>query len=231
MANYVTNRVIVKGDDESVLKFINLGLKGSGLKPSDSVAEGFKRLKEEARVKSNVVLEDGKRKALYESMLTMGTFYQMPDTFLLHDTTNRNIPNAAAYQRRRYGVAGWYDYNNLKRFGCKWDAPLEDAELLKSDSGKWCVSFFIETPWSYPYLWLSAIKRDSGCDIYLASYEESDAWCFWGKLDESDHDYLQELDSLREAIEDDSDWDRYFDDRDEVCQRMMADCECEALCG
>ena len=61
-------------------------------------------------------------------------------TFPLTDEVIARYKNAADYQKRKYGVVGWYDFN-CKYFGTKWDAcDIEvDGDM---------VTFL--TAWSFP---------------------------------------------------------------------------------
>ena len=145
------------------------------------------------------------------------------------DTTNyaKDFPKVAAYQKRKFGVVGWYDYNCFKRFGCKWDAQLckpsiSQARLTK----KYVISFEVETPWSYPQLWMEQIKAKTGCEVYIASIEESDMWLFWSEVDGDEHSYSPKLEEKAKELADD-DYDGYWEFRENLYECAVSDCVCE----
>lgn len=229
MPNWVQNTICVKGNEKQILDFINLGLLGSKLAPATDVEEGFDRLIDKGRNKTSKVTKKGNVVVTYDKRLTMGTFFPMPTTFLKTDTTNyaKDFPKVAAYQKRKFGVVGWYDYNCFKRFGCKWDAQLckpsiSQARLTK----KYVISFEVETPWSYPQLWMEQIKAKTGCEVYIASIEESNMWLFWSEVDGDEHSYSPKLEEKAKELADD-DYDGYWEFRENLYECAVSDCVCE----
>ena len=160
MPNWSYNTVCIKGKKDAMQKLINNGLENSGLEPTNDIEKDFDNLLNNATVKcvDNI---DGKLEIDYKKGLTARTFMPMPDTFLLHDTTN--YPNAyptevCQEQIEKYGALGWYDYNCLT-LGTKWDFDLQDAELMETPDGKWQIIFYCETAWSTPDAWCINIKK------------------------------------------------------------------------
>lgn len=228
MPNWVQNTICIKGEERQILDFINLGLRGSKLDPATDVEEGFNRLIEKACHKSSKMSKKGNVRVVYDKHLTMGTFFPMPTTFLLYDTTNypNKFPKAVAYQKRRYGAVGWYDYNAFVRFGCKWDAELANPTITKArHTQKYVITFEVETPWSYPQLWMEKIKAMTGCEVYIASIEESDMWLFWGEVDGEPTEYLARLEEKSNNVTDDN-YEEYWEFRDTLYECAVSDCVC-----
>lgn len=51
-----------------------------------------------------------------------------PELIQEYEKYVRGHKRAKAYQQKKYGVVGWYDWN-VKYYGCKWDEKLENWEL------------------------------------------------------------------------------------------------------
>ena len=229
MPNWVKNTICIKGDEAQILSFINMGLVGSKLAAATDVAEGFDRLVTNGCNKTSKMSKNGNVRVVYNKGLTMRSFFPMPTTFLLYDTTNyaNKYPKAAKYQKDKYGVVGWYDYN-LKTLGCKWDAELENPSLsVAKVSKKYVVSFEVETPWSYPQLWMEQIESKTGCEVYIASIEESDMWLFWSRLGGDEHSYLPQLEEKAREV-DDNNYEELLEYRDTLYECAVSDCVCTA---
>jgi hypothetical protein len=131
--------------------------------------------------------------------ITMRSWLPMPKTFKEWDTTNnmdtfewfshdKNLPQeelhkeyekyvrgykrACQYQRDKYGVVGWYDYNCLT-LGCKWDAELKCLSILEETKDTIIIAFTLETAWSMPKPFLQHLTT-FGVNVMTHSIEEGD---------------------------------------------------------
>lgn len=194
MPNWTYGSYAIKGKKENVLNFLNEGLKNSKLKPQSSCSMAVDVLLTNAKTKTyNVVSSsiNNPRKVIYGNGLTLDTFRPMPDTFIMWDTTNykKELKNIAKYQKRKYGVIGWYDYGIEKLRGVKWDTDLSNFRLSYEDDNIAVVEFDADTAWTYPFLWLEWVKNTFNVNVLLCVHEESNSFNFYGEIDECEKDF------------------------------------------
>ena len=77
----------------------------------------------------------------------------------------RGYKRAKAYQQKKYGVVGWYDWN-VENYGCKWDEKLENWELKCERDDSIVLSAQMETPWAVPMAFIEYINQIEGITIY-----------------------------------------------------------------
>ena len=123
MPNWCNNNLSISGDKKDIFNlFKDVGFRGRNTKQLDNF--------------------------LAEKVINLTSWFPTPKTYLKWDTTNRKRPkkidesdqqyeiyckgydNAKKYQKRKYGVVGWYDYN-YANLGCKWDAELEYIQIAE----------------------------------------------------------------------------------------------------
>ena len=86
----------------------------------------------------------------------------------------KGYKNAVKYQKRKYGIVGWYDYH-CHIWGTKWDAAVEFCSVIVLDNEKFELVLRTETAWSAPYRWLDYIKQQfPDLDIVISSVNEGD---------------------------------------------------------
>ncbi|MBR1834191.1 MAG: hypothetical protein IJ785_01590 [Bacteroidales bacterium] len=193
MPNWCNNNYAVKAATKNVLNFVNEGLKNLGMETKDNISDAIRSL------------WDGKNE------VTMATFRPIPGTFTKYDTTNekmrrgaldwdtkeplfksddeyetycREYDEAVKYQEETYGVVGWYDYNCLVAFGCKWDCDVALESFCIDDSkGITTILMSGDTPWYFPDLWLLYIKKRFNLNVYVSSHEEFNGFNAFGEID------------------------------------------------
>ncbi len=88
----------------------------------------------------------------------------------------RGYRRAVAYQKKKYGVVGWYDWA-AKHHGCKW-AAFEQWKCLKDENGILCLSSEVESPWGPPITFFEYMNALDGITVYAYGHEA----CYWGYM-------------------------------------------------
>ena len=139
MPNWVTNNIVVIGNEDCMKKFLS------------SITEEKESLQE--------MVDD-----LSKKELKLSSFKPIPEDFHIEiDTTNHpdKYPEIATYQKEHYGVVGWYEFN-LMWFGCKWDVGVKVEMLVKCDNKDlYELHISTETPWSPPTNWLLTLRMEN----------------------------------------------------------------------
>lgn len=142
------------------------------------------------------------------------------DSPVVTEETIKKFKAATAYQKKRYGVIGWYDFG-LKYWGTKWNASFDISRLSDTEVR---VEVF-DTAWSAPLEFFEAIAKKFGLYIdMLSHYEDCDNRCFI--IDpEGDGEYYGDIDYtemrdefLRRVDEDDT-----LTDEQKVIRRSTVD--------
>ena len=96
----------------------------------------------------------------------------------------RGYKRAKAYQAKKYGAVGWYDWN-CKNYGCKWSMEIERWAVVKETDDCFCLSAFTETPWAPPIAFFDFLNKKEGITIYAYCFEPF-AWACMcnGRTDE-----------------------------------------------
>lgn len=96
----------------------------------------------------------------------------------------RGYKRAKAYQAKKYGAVGWYDWS-CKNYGCKWSGEIERWAVVKETDDCFCLSAFTETPWSPPIAFFDFLNKKEGITIYAYCFEPF-AWACMcnGRTDE-----------------------------------------------
>lgn len=96
----------------------------------------------------------------------------------------RGYKRAKAYQAKKYGAVGWYDWN-CKNYGCKWSMEIERWAVVKETDDCFCLSAFTETPWSPPIAFFDFLNKKEGITIYAYCHEPFEWACLCnGRTDE-----------------------------------------------
>lgn len=160
MPNWADNRIIVSGDSEKIKKFLNDGVKNSA------------------------------------GNYHFGSWIPIPETYVKYDTTNhpygkglvvgekdcfsgivtteerlKEFIEATKYQKKTYGVIGWYDWN-VNNYGCKWDEDMELLERIDDNEKTECITFLTTTPWSSPIEFVRTIVQRYKFRITMYSHFE-----------------------------------------------------------
>ena len=88
----------------------------------------------------------------------------------------RGYRRAVAYQQKKYGVVGWYEWNS-KHYGCKW-AAFERWKCLKDENGILCLSAEVDSPWAPPVTFFKYMNSLEGITVYAYGMEA----CYWGYM-------------------------------------------------
>ena len=139
-----------------------------------------------------------------------------PELILEYEKHVRGYKRAKAYQQKKYGVVGWYDWN-CENYGCKWDEKLDNWELQCEREDFIVLSARIETPWSVPMAFIEYINQIEGITVY-AYGGETFAYFFSynGKTDkqvwkdpDKDHRYGRFKKAYENSEDYDPDWAPY----------------------
>ena len=96
----------------------------------------------------------------------------------------RGYKRAKAYQAKKYGAVGWYDWD-CKNYGCKWSMEIERWAVVKETDDCFCLSAFTETPWSPPIAFFDFLNKKEGITIYAYCFEPLEWACMCnGRTDE-----------------------------------------------
>ena len=125
---------------------------------------------------------------------------------------------AKAYQEKKYGAVGWYDYNCNVRLGCKWDATFDSRDLLEKD-GVYIFVFDTETPWYFPNLWCAYVQEKFGLEVRICAFEEGEMYNFYGRFDGKEVICDKEIEITHN--EDDEDWEEYYDELDNAKNELL----------
>lgn len=88
----------------------------------------------------------------------------------------RGYRRAVAYQKKKYGLVGWYDWA-VKHHGCKW-ASFERWHCLKDANGILCLTAEVESPWAPPITFFEYMNNMDGLTVYAYGREA----CYWGYM-------------------------------------------------
>ena len=88
-----------------------------------------------------------------------------PELIPLYRKYVKGYWRARAYQEKKYGWVGWYEWN-CSKFGCKWDMPLENWRCEKETGDSLCLSIVMETPWSPAHEFFVNINKIDGVTVY-----------------------------------------------------------------
>lgn len=81
---------------------------------------------------------------------------------------------AKIYQKKKYGVVGWYNYN-LLTLGCKWNCEF-DVINYTSD----LLEIRFDSPWETPYSWVQTMSNKYPDLEFIIYYiEETNDFCGW----------------------------------------------------
>lgn len=188
MPNWAYTNVTVKGTKKSIHDVIKLGLVNSGVAESEIPADlrkAFDLFLKEGKTKTADTKGDdyATREVIgikMENGITMQTFFPMPDSYILYDTTNKpnSAPESVLAEQEKLGAIGWYDYN-LRYLGTKWNAELEGIDLNESvnpDEDWATITFKTETAWSMPDRFFSRLTEAAPVIVIAEGTEESNAY-------------------------------------------------------
>lgn len=88
----------------------------------------------------------------------------------------RGYRRAVAYQKKKYGLVGWYDWA-AKHHGCKW-AAFEKWKCLKDADGILCLTAEVDSPWCPPITFFEYMNNLDGITVYAYGREA----CYWGYM-------------------------------------------------
>lgn len=213
MPNWVYNTIAIKGDNKSLLKFINKGLSNCNLSEETNLNSALNKLFNDGYVMKGCTTGTKDMEIKKCDGVRMSTWTPVPEIFSKYDTTNHpdDYPEIAKEQKEKYGVVGWYDYNIYVGFGCKWDTKIE----LDDHTDNYIV-FYTETPWSPPEIWLDKLAENfPDLEFIMMSTEESNA--FFSYLNSTTKECKE---FIPEEIEwDDENEDAYYEAyEDEICR-------------
>ena len=189
MPNWVYNTMSLKETKKGALKeFINDTLKKDGYNVQVSSGQDWL-----VRVSNNQLCDNYKG-------IWLSTFIKRPETDDLYDTTNypngerldigqkinigkqevivtdevvQLFKDATTEQLQKFGVVGWYAWNNMN-YGCKWDTCLtEITPEVNNVDGMECMKLTFYTPWSDPFpIYTFIFDNYPNLDLKIDVYEE-----------------------------------------------------------
>jgi hypothetical protein len=168
MPNWVSNTIRLTGSKPAIITFLN---------KAQNVKKINKSCSDEQFIKK--VMDFNK----YECSLS--SWRKCPKTFENLDTTNdmrkrdsidydthkplfnsdeeyqqycKKFNNVVKYQKRKYGIVGWYDYH-CHIWGTKWDSEVEIKSIQKKDNVNFELEVFTDTAWAPPVEWLNYLNE------------------------------------------------------------------------
>ncbi len=141
----------------------------------------------------------------------------------------RGYKRAKAYQKKKYGVVGWYDWNR-KNYGCKWPMPFLGWDVKKESEDSLCLHTQMQTPWSPPVAFCRFINNMEGLTVYMYGSETCEfGFSYNGKTDEAwvlepskEPNYKKRMRAYKAAHKNDEDYDPEHVEY-EVADEMIAD--------
>lgn len=189
MPNWVYNTMCLTETKKGALKeFINDTLKMDGYDVQVNSGQDW------LNKKNNNQLCDNYRG------IWLSTFIKRPETYDLYDTTNypngerlvlgqkihigeqevlvtdeviQSFKDATTEQLQKFGVVGWYAWNNMN-YGCKWDTCLtEITPEVNNVDGMDCMLLTFDTPWADPFpIYTFILNNYPNLDLKIDVYEE-----------------------------------------------------------
>lgn len=189
MSTYVSNRVIIKGSKEQILSMLNYGIKRRKMRPHTEISSACKVIKDTLATKQP---------------FTLRSFLPMPKTFIKNDTENEYFKHidAAHYQKRKYGVVGWYCYN-IKTLGTKWDSKFTDISFKEVNENETYLILEVTTPNTPPVEYCENIMKQFNVRVFIGSIELENNICFAKEIKGAYINFDEELDSIQEFISSD----------------------------
>lgn len=140
--------------------------------------EDVRKALQDYYLKNGIIVKNLDNKEAYKvrEQAARAMFPQYLDDY---EKYSREYDEAVEYQRKIYGVVGWYDWG-VKFRGTKWDANLTNWSVI--DHGDELIIYTdCETAWSYPSGWLETMQtRYPLLSFFCRAIEESG--CYNGFL-------------------------------------------------
>lgn len=189
MSSYVTNKVIIKGSKEQILAMLNYGIKRRKMRPHKEISSACKAIKDTLDTKQP---------------FTLRSFLPMPKTFLKNDTENEYFKHidAARYQKRKYGVVGWYCYN-IKTLGTNYDNKFTDISFEEVNDKENYIIFSVTTFNTPPIMYCEYIMNKFNVRVFLGSIELENNICFAQEIKGTYINFDEDLDNIQEFISSD----------------------------
>ncbi len=122
---------------------------------------------------------------------------------------SRGFRRAASYQKKKYGVVGWYDWN-CEHYGCKWDSDFERWKLKCERDDTIVLSAEMETPWAVPFPFFDHINQAEGITVYAYGGKQFSYFCTYnggtGEAVVKDPDEDSRYDQFKKAYEESEDY-------------------------
>ena len=103
------------------------------------------------------------------SRLSFANFVR-PDASIMDEYWGEEPRKASLEEALKHESNHWYDWN-VRNWGCKWDASVQDVDDTSLDTGY--VAYYFETPWGQPQEFFEAVvKQFPDLDFNLRFVEE-----------------------------------------------------------
>jgi len=99
---------------------------------------------------------------------------------------------AVVYQKIKYDVVGWYDFNTNVWFGTKWDTTFYDWEIQDMGDGAIVYGKF-DTAWCIPTLWLNTIQEKFGDLVSFYFYAQEEGNVYLGYFPLTSNTFTEEI--------------------------------------
>jgi len=91
---------------------------------------------------------------------------------------------AKQHQLKKYGVAGWYDYNCMT-LGTKWNSRIESWSFQNENEDEFLITFYCETAWSLPDRWVCKMQ-DLHPNLHFGCFATEESYAYLGFMDGHD---------------------------------------------
>lgn len=224
MPNWSYNTIAIKGNKNSVINFLNDGLKTKNLfveEITEKTQDLFVEMSLRSWMPMPQIFEDYDttnelpelsymiryRKELlkrkfpndYEEIIGGVISPELMERLkLFYETYKVEWEQAKETQKREYGIVGWYDYN-LATLGTKWDADIENFRIKVGEDGKVTIIFSCETAWNMPMGWLQEMVRRYP-SLHFLVYGEEESSSYVGYYDVNEDRWIEEVSDTISAI-------------------------------
>ena len=106
------------------------------------------------------------------SRLSFANFVR-PDASIMDEYWGEEPRKASLEEALKHESNHWYDWN-VRNWGCKWDASVQDVDDTSLDTGY--VAYVFETAWGQPQEFFEAVVKQFPHLDFTLDYEEEQGW-------------------------------------------------------
>lgn len=117
-----------------------------------------------------------------------------------YEKYSNGYDKAVIFQKEKYGVVGWYDYN-LLTLGTKWNSEFDDYSKIElTNEDEIAILMKCDTAWNLPHNWLFSIQEKYK-DITLFCFTREESNEFSGYFSIKDNTWVEGGDEFYKEAE------------------------------